>query len=127
MNPKTPAEYVNPYIGTIGHLLTSTRPVTALPHSWARIFPTVTPNVMDYYTAEKAASFPAGPLELAFAPQDAANMEDAVSRFDVGAVDSHPYSMTVCLEDTDVTVSGTTAMHSFVYCIVWKPPGEETA
>ena len=115
MNPKTPAEYVNPYIGTIGHLLTATRPVTALPHSWARIFPTVTPNVTDYYTAEKIASFPAGPLELAFAPENAGTAEDAVSRFDVAAVDSHPYSMSVYLEDTDVTVSGTTAMHSFVY------------
>ena len=58
---KSPAEYVNPYIGTIGHLLTSTRPVTALPHSWAGIFPTVTPNVMDYYTAERILSFPRRP------------------------------------------------------------------
>ncbi len=112
---KSPAEYVNPYIGTIGHLLTSTRPVTALPHSWARIFPTVTPNVMDYYTAEKVSSFPAGPVEITFAPDCACSAESAVSRFDVAAVDSHPYSLSVYLEDTDVTVHGTTSMHGFLY------------
>ena len=71
---KSPAEYVNPYIGTIGHLLTATRPVTALPHSWARIFPTVERGVMDYYTAARIVSFPAGPLELAFAPSGAESM-----------------------------------------------------
>ncbi len=114
-SPKTPAEAVNPYIGTIGHLLTSTRPVTALPHSWARIFPTVTPEIMDYYIAEKIASFPAGPLAVAFAPADASDAGEAVSRFDVSAVDSHPYGFGVFLEDTGIEVGGTTAMHSFVY------------
>jgi len=112
---KSPAEYVNPYIGTIGHLLTATRPVTALPHSWARIFPTVERGVMDYYTAARIVSFPAGPAELAFAPSGAESMESAASRFDVDAVDSHPYALTAYLEDTDVTVSGTTVPHGFVY------------
>ena len=114
-NPKTPAEAVDPYIGTIGHLLTATRPVTALPHSWARIFPTVTPQVMDYFIAEKIASFPAGPLAIAFAAADASDPGEAVSRFDVTAVDSHPYAFEVFLEDSGIGVSGTTGMHSFVY------------
>ena len=112
---RSPAEYVNPYIGTIGHLLTATRPVTALPHSWARIFPTVERGVNDYYTAARIVSFPAGPLEIASAPAGADSMESAASRFDVDAVDSHPYAFTAYLEDTDVTVSGTTVLHGFVY------------
>ncbi|MBO6052419.1 MAG: GH92 family glycosyl hydrolase [Clostridia bacterium] len=112
---KTPAASVNPYIGTIGHLLRATRPITALPHSWAQIFPTVTPDVTDYFTADQIASFPAGPLQIAFAPAGAHDAGEAVSHFDVSAVDSHPYAFEVFLEDTGIDVCGTTAMHSFVY------------
>ena len=89
---KTPAEYVNPYIGTLGHLLTSTRPVTALPHSYAKIFPTVTGSkYKDYYISENIRSFPVGPVELTFAPEGAVDAESAVSRYDVGGVDSHHF------------------------------------
>ena len=63
---KTTAASVNPYIGTIGHLLRATRPITALPHSWAQIFPTVTPDVTDYFIADQIASFPAAAITAAF-------------------------------------------------------------
>nr|MCR5681511.1 GH92 family glycosyl hydrolase [Clostridiales bacterium] len=112
---KTPAASVNPYIGTIGHLLRATRPITALPHSWAQIFPTVTPDVTDYFIADQIASFPAGPLQIAFAPAGVSDAGEAVSHFDVTAVESHPYAFEVFLEDTGIDVCGTTAMHSFVY------------
>ena len=111
----TPASYVNPYIGTIGHLLTSTRPIAALPHSYATSFPTVTPNVMDYYIAEKIASFPIGTLRAVFAPAGAEDPAKAVSRFDMSAVSSHPYGYAVFLEDSGIAVDATTAAHSFVY------------
>ncbi len=112
---KTPAEYVNPYIGTIGHLLTATRPVTALPHSYAQSFPTVAPEMMDYFIAEKIAGFPIGTVTVTFARREAEDQKSAVSRFDMSQVRSHPYCYTVYLEDSDIEVSGTTAMHSFVY------------
>ena len=83
MNKRTPAEYVNPYIGTIGHLLTATRPITALPHSPVHIFPNVTPRMQDYFIAEKITSFPLCTLTAAFAEKDADTMESAVSRFDM--------------------------------------------
>ncbi len=111
---KTPAEYVNPYIGTLGHLLTSTRPVAALPHSYAQSFPTVA-QPGDYFIAEKIASFPIGTVQAAFAPAGTEDPAKAVSRFDMSAVRSHPYGYSVFLEDTGVAVEATTAMHSFVY------------
>ena len=115
MSFKTPAEAVNPYIGTIGHLLTSTRPVAALPHSYAQTFPTVVPRGMDYYISEKIASFPIGTVQAVFAPAGTDDPAKAVSRFDMSAVRSHPYGYSVFLEDTDIAVDASTAMHSFVY------------
>ncbi len=120
---KTPAEYVNPYIGTIGHLLRATRPVTALPHSFAQSYPIVEPALTDYYLADKIAGFPIGTdaradecaVLAAFARGGAQSMDAAVSRFDVSAARSHPYFYTVFLEDPGIEVSGTTAMHSYVY------------
>lgn len=37
--------YVNPYIGSIGHLLTATSPTVMLPHSMAQVSPIFTPGV----------------------------------------------------------------------------------
>jgi len=37
--------YVNPYIGSIGHLLTATAPTVMLPHSMAQVSPIFTPGV----------------------------------------------------------------------------------
>lgn len=117
MKQRTPAEYVNPYIGTVGHLLTATRPVTALPHSAVQIFPTAAPNMNDYYFAEKIVSFPLGTLAVMFAPADAADMQSAVSHFDMSTVKSHPYLYSVYLEDSDIEVSGSTTMHGCAYRI----------
>ncbi|MBR4000727.1 MAG: glycoside hydrolase family 92 protein, partial [Clostridia bacterium] len=115
MNKRTPAEYVNPYIGTIGHLLTATRPATALPHGGVQVFPVVTPNMQDYFIAEKIASFPLCTLGVMFADENADAFESAVSRFDMSAVKSHPYSYSVYLEDSDIDVSGSASQHGCVY------------
>ncbi len=120
---KTPAEYVNPYIGTVGHLLRATRPVTALPHSFAQSYPLVSPRLTDYYFADKIAGFPIGTgaradeasVIAAFAREGVGDMKSAVSRFDVSAARSHPWLFTVFLEDSGIEVSGTTAMHSHAY------------
>ena len=115
MIKKTPAEYVNPYIGTIGHLLTATRPVAALPHSPVQIFPTVAPGMQDYFLSDRIVSFPLCTISVMFADKNAADMAAAVSHFDISAVKSHPYSYSVYLEDSDIDVSGSTTMHGCVY------------
>lgn len=115
MKQRTPAEYVNPYIGTVGHLLTATRPVTMLPHGVAQIFPNVSPRMNDYYFAEKITSFPIGSLAVMFAKEDVSDIRHAVSGFDMSAVESHPYSYRVYLEDSDIDVEGSVTMHGYVY------------
>ncbi|MGN1408975.1 MAG: GH92 family glycosyl hydrolase [Eubacteriales bacterium] len=115
MKQKTPAEYVNPYIGTVGHLLTATRPATMLPHGTAQVFPNVSPNMNDYYFAEKIASFPIDECAVMFAGKDTQDFESAVSHFDMSTVESHPYSYSVYLEDSDISVEASTTMRSYVY------------
>jgi putative alpha-1,2-mannosidase len=52
-----PVDYVNPTIGSIGHLLTATTPDVQLPHGMIRVIPTTTPGIRDVYLADKIYSF----------------------------------------------------------------------
>lgn len=61
---KQPVDYVNPNIGGIGLLLTSTDPYVQYPHGMARIAPVTTPGIEDRYLADKIYGFPAGPAML---------------------------------------------------------------
>lgn len=115
MKQKTPAEYVNPYIGTVGHFLTATRPTVMRPHGIAQIYPTVSPQMNDYYFADKITSFPMDALEIMFSGADTDRFCRAASHFEVSSVRSHPYSYSVYLEDNGVTVEGTTTMRGYVY------------
>ncbi len=53
------ADYVNPYIGTISHMLTSTRPEVLLPYGMARSAPVVR-DCGDYYCNDRVVGFPLG-------------------------------------------------------------------
>jgi putative alpha-1,2-mannosidase len=61
---KEPVDYVNPNIGTIGHLLTATVPYVQYPHGMARVAPVTTPGFQDRYLADKIFGFPAGPATV---------------------------------------------------------------
>ena len=52
------SDYVDPYIGSIGHLLTSTQPLVHLPHSMAQIRPVLDESIMDKYLAPVIYGFP---------------------------------------------------------------------
>jgi putative alpha-1,2-mannosidase len=52
------SDYVDPYIGTIGHLLTATKPLVHLPHSMAQIQPTLDERIRDNYVAPEIFGFP---------------------------------------------------------------------
>ena len=56
---KTPADYVNPYIGTISHMLTSARPEVMLPYGMARSSPVVK-DCGDYYCNDRIVGYPLG-------------------------------------------------------------------
>ena len=52
-----PVDYVDPYIGSIGHLLTATTPDVQLPRGMVRLIPGTTPGIRDVYLADKIYSF----------------------------------------------------------------------
>ena len=58
------ADYVNPYIGTISHMLTSTRPEVLLPYGMARSAPVVR-DCGDYYCNDRVVGFPLGATDTA--------------------------------------------------------------
>jgi len=61
---KEPVDYVSPYIGGIGQLLTATIPYVQRPHGMARLAPITTPGVGDRYLADKIYGFPIGAATL---------------------------------------------------------------
>ena len=52
------ADYVDPYIGSIGHLLTATQPLVHLPHAMAQIRPILDDEIKDIYLAPLILGFP---------------------------------------------------------------------
>ena len=52
-----PVDYVNPNIGTIGHLLKATTPDVQLPRGMIRLIPITAPGIRDIYLADKIYSF----------------------------------------------------------------------
>ncbi len=61
---KEPVDYVNPNMGGIGQLLSSTSPFVKLPYGVMAVSPITTPGVNDRYLADKIFGFPAGTMTL---------------------------------------------------------------
>ncbi len=109
----TPVDYVNPNIGTIGHLLTATAPVVMLPHGMMQIAPRTTPGVMDRYLAERIHDFPIGGASIMATVGQVSDQPEAwASHYDHDLETVSPYYYSVLLEDYDVTAEYTVAEHS---------------
>ena len=118
--PKEPVAYVNPHIGGIGHLLTSTAPFVQHPHGMARLAPIMSPGVSDKYLAERIHGFPLGPaLIMARDSQDSAAELDEVtswtSKYDHDFEIATPYVYGVTLEDSGVDVEMTAGAQAAHY------------
>lgn len=61
---KQPVDYVNPDIGGVSILLTTTRPMVQLPHGYPQVTPVLNPGITDSYVATKIYGFPAGGVSL---------------------------------------------------------------
>lgn len=55
---KQAVDYVNPNIGTIGHLLVATTPDVKMPDGKVKLAPYTTPGITDRYLADKIYGFP---------------------------------------------------------------------
>jgi len=117
---KTPVDYVDPNIGTIGHLLTATVPYVQYPHGMFRAAPVTTPGVQDRYFADRIYGFPAGPATLmAYIDDLSCDQAKTASRYDHDFETSTPYWYKVHLEESDidaeVTATGLAAYYRYTF------------
>ena len=111
---KQPVDYVNPNIGGISILLTSTEPYVQYPHGMARLAP-VMPGASDHYLADKISGFPAGPATLMAFTGEQTTPANYASRFDHDFERSTPYYYAVTLQDSDIRAELTATQHGAYY------------
>ncbi|SHF22302.1 alpha-1,2-mannosidase, putative [Caldanaerobius fijiensis DSM 17918] len=113
---KDPVDYVKPYIGSIGHLLTATSPTVMLPHSMVQVSPVFTPGITDVYLADKIYGFPVGACTIMPTVNcDEIQPSKCASSFDHDFETATPYYYSVLLEDYDITVEYTVTYHAIYY------------
>jgi predicted alpha-1,2-mannosidase len=113
---KTPVDYVNPNMGGIGQLLSSTSPNVIMPYGIMRIAPNTTPGIGDRYLADKIYGFPAGGMTLM--PMTGPAENDAArysSMYDHDLETATPYYYSTLLEKYDITVEYTVSAHAGYY------------
>jgi len=113
---KEPVDYVNPNIGTIGHLLTATTPYVQYPHGMARVAPQTTPGIQDRYLADKIFGFPAGPATLmAYTGDLSYDPARTASHYDHDFEVATAYWYKVRLDDSDIEAEATAAQLADYY------------
>ncbi len=115
-NKKDPVDYVKPYIGSIGHLLTATSPMVMLPHSMANVSPVFTPGIGDTYLADRIYGFPIGAcIIMPVAACNGLAPSEFASSFDHDFEMATPYYYSVLLEDYDIIVEYTVTHHAIYF------------
>ena len=127
---KEPVDYVNPNIGTIGHLLTATVPYVQYPHGMARVAPASTPGIQDRYLADKIFGLPAGPATLmAYTGDFSSDSAKSASHYDHDFEIATPYWYRVRLDDSNIaaefTVTQLAAYYRFEFPATTRSPGLE--
>jgi predicted alpha-1,2-mannosidase len=119
-----PVDYVNPNIGTIGHLLKATTPDVQLPRGMMRLIPRTTPGIRDNYLADKIFSFSATSLSndfsgglgmfniMATTGNISVDAGETASSFDHDSETATPYYYSVLLEDYNIEAEYTATEHS---------------
>ena len=118
-NPeKTLVDWVNPQIGTISHLLTTTTAEAYLPHSMMHIAPITVPGVNDKYLAQKIYGFPIG--NASFMPVSgkySSTSDSCASAFDRDFEIATPYYISENLDDYGIQCEATVQHQSGIYRI----------
>lgn len=122
-----PVDYVDPHIGSIGHILRASTPDVQLPRGMVRLIPVTTPGIRDIYLADKIYSFTATSLSndfsggagmffiMATTGNISADPDENASWFDNDFEKATPYYYSVLLEDYDIEVEYTVTDHSAFY------------
>ena len=103
------ADYVNPYIGTISHMLQSTVPEVMLPYGMARCTPVVD-DCSDYYCNDRIKGYPLGTAYVM--PGVDGNFENTL---DHGREDFRCYSLKAELEENNIIVESTVTEHVYLH------------
>ncbi len=119
--PLEPVDFVNPNIGTIGHLLRATTPTVQLPHGMARVAPVTSPRIRDRYLADKIYGFPAGAATLMPTATEETTPEKIASSFDHDFETATPYYYAVDLEDNRIKAEVTTTAQAIHYRFTFPP------
>ena len=112
-------KYVNPNIGTVGHLLTATAPGVHYPHGMMSISPNFNPGLIDRYFADKIFSFPVGPISITATRPSVAgsgrNGLDFPSVFDHDLETAAPHMYSCYLETPKADVTYSVTKHSAIF------------
>lgn len=116
-------QYVNPNIGTIGHLLKATEPVVQSPHGGAVIGPVFRPGMKDRYCSDRIFGFTAGcAIVMASNQGNCPDFEKNASLFDHDFESAHPDCYQVLLEDTGIWERHTAWEHHGVLEFTFPDP-----
>lgn len=103
------SDYVNPYIGTISHMLTSTRPEVMYPYGMARSTP-VADDCGDYYCNDRLRGFSLGAAHIM--PGMDGDFENT---FDHSREDSRCYFQRIELDRHGITAESTVTRHVYLH------------
>ena len=120
---KTPADYVNPYIGNVSHMLVPTFPNVHLPNSMLRVVPE-----RDDYTSDRINGLPIVVTnhreKSAFnlSPfQGERNALTPIIAYSYDNEELHPYSYSVFLDEPEINVRFAPSHQSAVYEMALNP------
>ena len=119
INTEKLTQYVNPNIGTIGHLLTATSPTVMYPHGMMQISPNFS-NMGDRYLADKIRSFPVGPIAITASKANA----PVASLFDHDLETSKPHMYSVYLETPKIQATYSVTEHSAIFEFDFSAKGD---
>jgi predicted alpha-1,2-mannosidase len=123
---KDPVDFVNPLIGTVSHLLTTTDAAVYLPHALARIAPVTVSGLNDKYLAQKIYGFPiADAVLMPSTGKVPARMEEIAADCDNDLQHFTPYFYSGTLPDYDISVEYTVGRFSELYRFVF--PGDSAS
>ena len=106
------SDYVDPYIGSIGHLLTATQPLVHLPHAMAQIKPILDEKIMDRYLAPVVFGFPLNQSSLM---PDSGDEPKFSSMYDHDFECVKCYRGSVLLEESEIEAEYTVTEHCALY------------
>jgi putative alpha-1,2-mannosidase len=113
---KTPADYVDLYIGSINPKTRSTSPIIKAPGGNMNIFPAFNPAIEDFYLSDKIFDFPLGFGNLMISEGDfKSGARENASHFDHDLETATPYYYRVLLEDPNINTEYTMTDNAAIF------------